>query len=169
MVVVALSSPERVTVTPSRGPTSATATLPRIELVRTNEPLKSSVTACPAVAMTAEPDVDENVASAGKPLMVTTYVPAGTFAKEYAPFASVAVVAPLLSDTVTPERPCPSADTVPLMVPSTWTLVPPSSQAAKANAARVAREKSLSFLIIQFSPMKVTFFARSAPPFPAGV
>ena len=53
------------------------------------EPLKSTGTVCPAVLIAAPFDVDENVTSAGKSLIVTVYAPPGTPVNEYAPEPSV--------------------------------------------------------------------------------
>ena len=101
------STPESATETPAI-PASSTVTEPTMVAVRMYVPAKSTTTVCPSAAMFVDPDVSANSASEGKPLIVTVYAPPSTLAKEYAPPPTVAVVAPLLSDTATPSRPAPS-------------------------------------------------------------
>ena len=88
--------------------------------------------------MATDPDVSANSVSEGKPLIVTVYDPSSTLAKEYAPPPTVAVDNPLLSDTVTPSRPVPSAVTVPVIEPKIGGRSDSLQAVENAASARVA-------------------------------
>ena len=80
VTAVASDTPASVTVTPGR-PMFSTVTVPITLAVRMYAPVKLTVTLWPADEIVAAAEVASNVASDGKPLMVTVYAPPSTLSK----------------------------------------------------------------------------------------